>query len=742
MKLSLTILTILFTFLVVGQEGRLKYANELLENKSYFYAAQAYEDVLERGIDSMSIASNIALAYDKTGDFMNALNWYEYIYTQGKCTDYQILRYVLLEKRAKNYTKAYETLTTYLSTKEPTEYELNLALNFGNFEKLAVADENFKVEKENINTHQSEIGISYKDSSTVIFSRNQRSRLMENQIHSWTGSYFYHLYKADVTESGKLNNVTPIKSNRKSKFHDGTGVYSPQYDVYFLTRNNAEQLKRRNRKDEDNSQIKLEIYTAKVENNALKNIRNLNRINSRKYSTCHPTLDTINNRLIFSSNQPGGYGGMDLYYVQLNKRGNIVGDPINFGPEINTQEDEVFPHFNSVERTLFFSTEGHYGLGGLDIFAAKLDTNFQTLKLRNLGAPVNSNQDDFSYVDNAFSQHGYFSSNRDGDDDIYSFTKLKEIFHTPLLNGKVYDGFTENTVSNAMVYLFNDKGVVIDSTYSSLTGSYNFKVEQNETYLIRTQKEGMKTDEELLLTDDSEYYTVNLHLNTTPNYLFAGRVIDQETEVDVPNVRIVLMDSTGNIKNYTYDSINGHFIIDNIRYQYGDDVDFTFVVSAPGYYTRYIPFKETLGDRQHLFLDNEYDVVLIKNENYEITDLFNLMPIYFNFDKHNIRPDAAEELDKIVVILNQHPDITLYLQAHTDTRGADYYNMWLSRKRAENSKKYLVAKGINPERLKIEFYGERKLYIPYKQIRDAKGIVEKERLHQLNRRVEFVISLQ
>lgn len=742
MKLIFASLLSLLTLHVIGQEVRLNYANELLDTKSYYYAAEAYEDVLERGIDSTSVAPKIALAYDKAGNYQKARDWYAFMYKNGLCDTEQTLTYVLLEKRAQNYSEANSLFNTYLSTKQVTPYDQYLALNFNQFEELAKDKGDFTIQLEDVNTENSEIGTTYLSNDQVLFSRNDRKKVLENKVHAWTGSYFYHLFTAEIDKDGNLSKIKAIKSDKQSKYHDGPGVYYPALDTYYITRNNYKKFKKKHEKDSSFTMLNLQIYTAQIEDGKLNVDKNLSKINSSKYSTCHPTLDTVNNRLIFASDRPGGYGGMDLYYVNLNEKGKIDGEPVNFGPDINTPEDEIFPHFNSKEQVLYFSSEGHIGLGGLDIYAAKLNDSYSTFKVENLGAPINSNADDFSFVDNQAAEKGYFSSDRAGDDNIYSFLRHKKLFTQPLVAGRVFDNLTKDTLVNTLVYLYNDKEELLDSTYTNLQGFYSFEVEKNEAYLIRSKDEIYGADEVLLMTSDEDNYKADLYLEKTYNYLFTGTVIDQETKKEIENVHIALIDSTGTPVNYEYDNITGHFIIDDIKYTKDDMVDFTFVISASNYFTRYIKFDEALGERQNLYIGGAYEIPLIYNENYEITELFSLNPIYFNFDKYNIRPDAAEELDKIVEILKEHPEINLYLQAHTDSRGTDAYNLRLSKNRAIKAKEYLVARGISADRLKIEYFGESKLYIPYKQITNAPGVVERERLHQLNRRVEFVIEKQ
>src|SRR5690606_6003555 len=244
---------------------------------------------------------------------------------------------------------------------------------------------------------------------------------------------------------------------------------------------------------------RLTLYKAtKSDENSWGNIVEL-PFNNDKYSVAHPALSKDGKRLYFSSDMPGTLGMSDLWYVDI--LGNdSYGTPVNLGPEINTEARESFP-FISEKNNLYFSSDGRSGLGGYDIFVTPLDDAGKPGTITNLGAPSNSDQDDFGFIINEDNRIGYISSNRGGDrgsmdDDIYL---VKEVC-TITITGKVYDEETGESIASADVTLLDENNQLVNQTTSKTDGTYSFTADCDTQYTVRGVKEGYNPYEKMIKT--------------------------------------------------------------------------------------------------------------------------------------------------------------------------------------------------------------------------------------------------
>lgn len=398
-----------------------------------------------------------------------------------------------------------------------------------------------------------------------------------------------------------------------------------------------------NGKNSGTSEVNL--YFVRHRNGRWTRPRLLN-INGRDTWDSSPALSPDGTTLFFASNREGGIGGIDLYSAKLNRRGRWV-DVRNLGDKVNTPGNEMFPYVAS-DGKLYFSSDGHAGLGGLDIFAATRASGHTVLE--HLGAPINSPQDDFGiFLFNP--SRGFFTSNRKGgkgDDDIYTFVNddpnLKIVNYflsgttvTPDATGKL------QPLPNTKVYLVGEDNEIVDEVFTKVDGRYNFRVYSEETYDLIAEKE--------------DYFTTRKTFSTH------GKSVDRtKLEKLVTNV------------NFNMD----------------------------------LPLNMIVIEKP-IVLDN----------------------IYYDLNKAEIRPDAAKELDKLVVLMNDNPDISIELSSHTDARSDHDYNMNLSQRRAKSAVDYLISQGVEGGRLRAKGYGETKLIIEN---------ADSEEEHQINRRTEFKVT--
>lgn len=469
-----------------------------------------------------------------------------------------------------------------------------------------------------------------------------------------------------------------------------------------------------------------------------------NDVNTKFWEThCSMTRDGL--QMYFVSNRPGGLGGRDIYRIVKLPNGKWS-EPINLGPEINTPYDEDCPFIAIDNKTLYYSSNGNSSMGGFDIFMTIRDENDVWSAPMNLGFPINSTGDDVFYTTTADGLRGYLSSYRKGgmgEKDIYEiqndYLGIKSI---SLLRGefKMTDG---SPVGDDVVALLScdncNNEELIDVDLRIKTGKFFSALDRCKDYSLKFYADSGKRYLETqkfttLCNDENETIEKIVYI---PNYTLAGTVADDKSMEWIENALVTLKDATTGAEIAKYrTSANGAFKSDYLDdKKIGDKISLEITVSSEDYITRTFTFDTILGKFGHIQLD----YLLTKPEvGIDIGKVLELNPIYFDLDKSNIRPDAAIELDKIVKIMNDNPEMKIELGSHTDCRASASYNMKLSDRRAKSSAEYIRARISDPKRIYGKGYGESKLVNDCGCEGDVVSDCSEEE-HQLNRRTEFVI---
>jgi outer membrane protein OmpA-like peptidoglycan-associated protein/tetratricopeptide (TPR) repeat protein len=337
--------------------------------------------------------------------------------------------------------------------------------------------------------------IFYNDDDTYITSNDTKT----------LGTYSFN-YIDSAGLDAKANRLVQKFSNKiNSKFHEGPFTFDPSNDTIFFTRSNY--YKGRAKKTPDRT-VNLKIFMASVKDSVYGNVKPIN-INSDKYSIGHPTMSNDGKKMYFVSDMPGGFGGTDIYVCDYLGNGNFS-EPKNLGLEINTTGNEMFPFIDEKNR-LYFSSTGHPGLGGLDVFVANPSQENEA-NVRNLGYPVNTSYDDFGFIARNEGRYGFLSSNRkrgSTDDDIYMFR-----FNPAGINGKVLDKRTEMPLDSAVTTLYevSEGGLsVVDSVRSGKNGLFKFNnIQACKSYKLISRKNGFTIDTKDIKTDCKENKEIEL----------------------------------------------------------------------------------------------------------------------------------------------------------------------------------------------------------------------------------------
>jgi outer membrane protein OmpA-like peptidoglycan-associated protein/Tol biopolymer transport system component len=335
-------------------------------------------------------------------------------------------------------------------------------------------------------------------------------------------------------EKGELENISILKNKVNTRFHEGPLCFSPDGKFVYYTRNNISKVK--NRKDKKGIQ-NLQLFRAIIDSMGHWVNEEILPFNSKDYSVGHPSITSDGKILYFVSNMPGGFGGADLYKVPISEKG-ILGKIENLGSDFNTEGQEMFPWVNH-RGELFFSSNGHIGLGGLDVFLMTLDRKGTFYKLQNVGIPVNSQNDDFAFTMNKNNLTGYFSSNRiggKGDDDIYSYTLTKPLPKQLIVEGIISDEKTGEIFADKNVEIINSKGEVIGSAMTDSSGAYAFNIDPDMDYIISVK--------------NIDYYSDNQHDITTNNLKPNNEILNADIALlkkEIFAMGIVYMDTSSEI---------------------------------------------------------------------------------------------------------------------------------------------------------------------------------------------------
>lgn len=626
-KIYILILLIAFSSnATFAQNKDTKKADDLYKRLAYTEAAEAYQKLLKKGQGNKYVFEQLANSYYFINDSKKAETYYKRVVKGKKVKPETVYNYAQALKANGKYGD-YNTWMKKFAEMKPADSRSVAFMKDPNYlpKYLENAKKFSLTNMKDINTEYSEFGGTVIDKAFYFSSARNTSR----KKYGWNEEPFLDVYAAEIV-GGTVKNADLIQGDVNTKYHEGNVAITADGKRMYFDRNDY--FKGKYKKNEEGvSQINL--FTAVKENGVWKDIQPVS-FNNSENSFGQPALSPDGNTLYFVSDMPGGKGMSDIYKVAVNKDGSL-GKPENLGDNINTEGKEVFPFMDS-NGTLYFSSDGHMGLGELDVFYAEASGS-SFASVRNIGTDVNSSSDDFAFKYDPKTKEGYVSSNRKGgvgSDDIYAAKLIAPLCDFEL-NVQVVDEYTKKALPGARVDLYDNAENKLATKTADQNGFVKLVVEcdkQNEVLGFSQGYEGNG-------------------LTITP------------TKVGPVSRTLTLR-----------------------------------------------PIEEIIAD-----------------------DKVVLNPIMFDYDKHNIKSQAAFELDKLVAIMKKYPAMEIKIESHTDHSGTPEYNMGLSNRRAASTMQYIISKGIDKTRLASEGFGKTRPLVNC-------GANCTDQDNEKNRRSEFIIT--
>ena len=748
----------LTSFLTQAQSNKLRAANTEFDKMSYAQAVRNYESFLGNGKhekeQQKEALTKLAFSYRKLQDSKNAERVYRDLFkdfdalldsdqilyfaqalaNNGKYRESQKMysRYGEQQKedlRGRKFTVAYMDNATFYKDSSLYNVDFVYPLNtrYSDFSPMFYENGLVFVSARNegsgikrvFNQNETPFLDLFLFSDTMSL-RKETHKSMET-IQASLGSSGKSAKPNKTQENDSFEDIEEpeideFSKSINSKYHEGPVTFFKDYKKIVFTRNNYNKGKAK-KSEKGINMLKLFIATKK--GNKWTDIKEL-PFNSNEYSTGHPALSPDNRKMYFVSDMPGGFGGTDIYVVDY-REGNW-GAPINLGREVNTEGNEMFPFVDEIGN-FYFASDGHAGLGGLDMFYLEFRNGVPFGEAENLGVPINSTKDDFGFITDGNRSRGYFSSNRRkgyADDNIYAFTK-----GCNALNILVYDSQTNLPLANTELRMVKN-GVNKQGYITNSLGETSLCLESGADFEFKAFKEGYDVGTITYGTMSqslSKQQHLKIYLEPARRPLVKGRIVSEVDQNPIAGATVTLENERDGSVAMVITGVDG-------RYAFQPDRDGRYSVTAVK--DNYAKNTENIGkiknSKKNYSVERNFGMIAEG-------DIFRLDNIYYDLDKSEIRADAKKELDnKVIPVLKKYPDLQIELRSHTDSRASEEYNLRLSAERARSVADYLVSRGISSDRLVANGYGESEL------VNECDDSIKcEENAHQANRRTEFKI---
>ncbi len=481
-----------FSTFTYSQKEREINADKKYDKYNYVDAIKTYERIAAKGYKSVDLFQKLGNSYYFNSELAKANKYYTELFAlKEEVAPEYYYRYSQSLKSVGDYKKADEMLTKFNQISGNDGRGKLFEKNKDYLAEIKKNSGKYTVESLNINSQYLDYGSAFNGDKLVFASSRETDNFLVRKS-DWNDQSFMNLYQSNIKPDGTLDKPEKLSKNLTTKFHESSPIFTRDGNTMYFTRNNYNNGKKGK---DDQKSVLLKLYKSVKNGNDWNDATELS-FNSNQYSTAHCSLSQDEKTLYFVSDMPGTFGQSDIWKSAINSDGSY-GKPENLGKIINTEGRETFPYISD-ENKIYFATDGHQGLGGLDIFVSKIE-NDSFSEPKNIAEPINSKNDDFAFLIDSKKQLGYFTSNREGGkgfDDIYKFNIIPVEPCVQELIGIVTDKDTGEILANTEVILLDNKFQEVARLMSDINGKYNFKVICGEIYYVRAIKPDYETNEQ------------------------------------------------------------------------------------------------------------------------------------------------------------------------------------------------------------------------------------------------------
>ena len=616
-NLYVTLSFVMVSGILSAQNQYTKTADKLFDRYEYVDAAKEYLKLAEGSKADNYVYKQLAESYYNVFNTKEAVKWYAKVVEQKQDAE-TYYKYAQMLKAEGNFKEADKQMQQFAQLAPNDQRAKTFVSNPNYLPELKGQAKLYDIAKSDISSDKTDFGAVLTNDNNVYFAS---ARNTSKRSSNFNEEPYLDIYRATYNANGTISDAVAV-DNLNTRWHDGPASITNDGNTMYYGSESFNEKEFTKDKAKNSKFGKIYLYKATKEGDKWANSKPL-PFNNKEYDVRNPSISKDGKTLYFSSNMPGGFGGEDIWKVSVN--GDEYGTPENLGAKVNTEANESFP-FITDDNILFFSSNGKTGFGGLDVF--KLDLNKGTEAI-NVGEPVNTSKDDFAFTYNATKKVGFFSSNRDGNDDIF---KADPVCNVQALV-RVKDVKTGKVIEGATVLLVDEKQKTVSNQTTALNGETLTGVLCNTAYSAQVSKQGYESGVFEVAKAENEQVVVEALLT--------------------PIMPII----------------------------------------------------------------TEKEVIL--------------QPIFFEFNKSNITAEGAAELDKLVMVMNEYPNMVIFAKSHTDSRGSDKYNINLSDRRAKSTVQYLISKGIAKDRISGQGFGESEPKVACKPCTEEQ--------YAQNRRSEFLI---
>jgi outer membrane protein OmpA-like peptidoglycan-associated protein/tetratricopeptide (TPR) repeat protein len=516
--ISIFMITFMSSLCLTAQNNATKKADKHFNKYQFVEAAEDYLKLANSGDADAYVYGQLAECYYNVFKTEDAEKWYAKALETSSNPE-MIYNYSQMLKANGKYEESNAQLEKFASMRPADHRATAFKANPNYLPKILERGKKFNVQNLPINSEVSDFGGTLKDGKLYFTSARNSNR----KTYGWNEEPFLDIYTATADSEGGFQTPAMIKENINTKYHEGTVSFSPDGNTMYFTRESYY-----DKVFERDSLTKYKISFL----NLYKSIKQEGKwseaealsLNGDNYSVKNPAVSADGKTLYFSSDKAGGYGQYDIYSAPIDADG-MVGEATNMGQKLNTEGQEMFP-FISSSNTLYFSSNGHLGLGGLDVFFAKI-IDGKVGPIRNIGIPVNGNADDFAFSINEETEEGFVSSNREGgkgSDDIYAVKKLQPICDV-LMTVTVKDSETGLVLEGASVDVKDAEGTVFGTKVSNAQGIVEFIIECDVDTLLTGSKVDYESGMAEVEGTSEEEVSVEILLTPIEEIILADKVV-------------------------------------------------------------------------------------------------------------------------------------------------------------------------------------------------------------------------